>query len=310
VTEPQVSVILPCYEGERWLRRAIESVTAQTGASWELVVVDDGSSRSPKEIVQSFQDERIRLYEISHAGKGAALNRGAAESRAGLLCFLDQDDLMLPGRLCRQCAVFDDEPAAEAVYSDYERVTAGGERLGRLTSRQASGEECLRQMARGGSLISMQTLMLRKHVYETLGPFSENPDLTGMDDAEFLARLFASGVTLRYTPGVVQQWTLHEGNYSGSAAFQETRAVLLEHLENLTGRYPSIAGILPRYRYHNTCARGLYFLEKAMPREAAAEFAKMIRLRPFAWNGYYLLAKSCLKIAQAVTGAEGTASPS
>ncbi len=310
MTEPQVSVILPCYEGERWLRRAIESVTAQTGASWELVVVDDGSSLSPKEIVQSFQDERIRLYRIPHAGKGAALNRGAAESRAGLLCFLDQDDIMLPGRLCSQCAVFDDEPATEAVYSDYERVTAGGEWLSRLTSRQASGEECLRQMARGGSLVSMQTLMLRKKVFEKLGSFSEDPDLTGMDDAEFLARLFASGVTLRYHQGVVQQWTLHEGNYSGSAAFQETREVLLEHLENLADRYPSIAGILPRYRYHNTCARGLYFLEKAMPREAAAEFATMIRLRPFAWNGYYLLAKSCLKSALAVAGAAGTASPS
>ena len=65
-----------------------------------------------------------------------------------------------------------------------------------------------------------------------------------------------------------------------------------------------------RYRYHNTCARGLYFLEKSMPHEAAAEFARMIRLRPFAWNGYYLWAKSCLKKTLAVDGAAGTASPS
>lgn len=310
MTEPQVSVILPCYEGERWLRRAIASVTAQTGVSWELVLVDDGSSVSPEGIVRSFQDERIRFYRIPHAGKGAALNRGAAESRAGLLCFLDQDDIMLPGRLCRQCAVFDDDPAKEVVYSDYERVTDGGEWLDRFTSRQASGEECLRQMARGSALVSMQTLMLRKNVYERVGRFSEDPDLTGLDDAEFFARLFACGVKLRYEPGVVQQWVRHECNYSGSAAFQEAREVFLEHLETLADRYPSIAGILPRYRYHNTCARGLFFLEKSMPRKAAAEFAKMIRLRPFAWSGYYLWAKSRLKKTTAVAGAAGTTSPS
>ena len=80
---------------------------------------------------------------MSHVGKGTALNRGVAESRAGLLCFLDQDDIVLPDRLCLQVAVFDAEPAAEAVYSDYERVTNSGEWLGRFISRQASGEECL-----------------------------------------------------------------------------------------------------------------------------------------------------------------------
>ena len=111
MTEPQVSVILPCYEGERWLRRAIESVTAQTGASWELVVVDDGSSLSPKEIVQSFQDERIRLYRIAHAGKGAALNRGAAESRAASCASSTRTISCFRAGFASQVAVFDDEPA-------------------------------------------------------------------------------------------------------------------------------------------------------------------------------------------------------
>ena len=69
VTGPQVSVILPCYEGERWLRRAIESVTAQAGVFWEFVMVDDGYSVSPEGIVKSFQDERIAFTECLMSGR-------------------------------------------------------------------------------------------------------------------------------------------------------------------------------------------------------------------------------------------------
>lgn len=295
MTGPQVSVILPCYEGERWLRRAIESVTAQTGVFWELVMVDDGSSVSPEGIVKSLQDERIRFYRMTHVGKGAALNRGVAESQAGLLCFLDQDDIMLPGRLCLQVAVFDAEPATGAVYSDYERVTDSGEWLGRFISRQASGEECLRRMARGIALVSMQTLMLQKDAYDKIGGFSEDPDLTGADDGEFFTRLFASGVKLRYEPGVVQQWVRHERNYSAGAPFQEARLVFLRHLAAMAEERPQLKGVLPLFRHNTYYMRGLYYLEHAMPDKACPEFIRAIGCNPASWNAYYLLIKAWLK---------------
>jgi glycosyltransferase involved in cell wall biosynthesis len=302
--KPQISVILPFFEGGRWLGRSVPSVLAQEGLSFELLVIDDGSRSSPAERLQSFRDGRLRFIRIDHAGKGAALNCGAGEALAEILCFIDQDDVMLPGRLKKQFDGFALRPGTEAVYSDYERVRQDGRPIDRFVSRQASGEDCLQAMAEGRGLVSMQTLMIRRDAFRRIGGFSCDAALTGLDDAEFFARLFASGTSLVYVPGVVQQWTLHEGNYSGSAAFQEAREVLLEHLVNLADRYPSIAGILPRYRYHNTCARGLYFLEKSMPHEAAEEFAKMIRLRPFAWSGYYLWAKSCLKKTLAHPGTE------
>ncbi len=308
--QPEISVILPFYEGERWIRRAIQSVSVQEGVSWELVVVDDGSSMSPRETVQSFEDERIRYCRIPHAGKGTALNRGAAEAHAGLLCFIDQDDVMLSGRLERQVRAMRSHSEADAVYSDYERVFDDGRFIDRFVSRQASSMDCLRAMAVGRGLVSMQTLMIRKDAFRRIGGFSDDPALTGLDDAEFFARLFASEITLLYVPGIVQQWTLHDRNYSASAAFQQAREVLLQHLECLAGRSSSIASVLPRYRYHNACARGLYYLEHSMPREAAEEFVKMMRLRPFAWGACYLWAKSCLRKTRVVPGSAGKARPS
>lgn len=291
---PEISVILPFFEGEKWIARSVSSVLSQEGISFELVVVDDGSRVSPAEPLQSFRDDRIRLIRMRHVGKGAALNRGIAEAAANILCFIDQDDVMLPGRLKRQVDGFGRCHGADAVYSDYERVHRDGSVIDRFVSRQASGADCLRAMAEGRGLVSMQTFMIRRDACLRIGGFSCDPALTGLDDAEFFARLFAAGASLVYVPGVVQQWTLHERNYSASVAFQAAREVLLQHLEGLAGGCPEIADILPRYRYHNACARGLYYLEKSMPREAAAEFASMIRLRPLAWNGYYLWAKSRL----------------
>jgi glycosyltransferase involved in cell wall biosynthesis len=104
--KPQISVILPFFEGGRWLGRSVPSVLAQEGLSFELLVIDDGSRSTPAEQLQSLRDGRIRLIRIDHAGKGAALNCGAGEALAEILCFIDQDDVMLPmpGRVPRSTA--------------------------------------------------------------------------------------------------------------------------------------------------------------------------------------------------------------
>jgi len=310
--QTEVSVILPFYEGERWLRRAIQSVSVQTGASWELLIVDDGSTASPQEIVQSFEDERIRYCRISHAGKGTALNRGAAEAHAGLLCFIDQDDIMLSGRLERQVRAMRLHSEADAVYSDYERVFDDGRFIDRFVSRQASGEECLRAMATDLALVTMQTIMIRRDVFRRVGGFSEDPLLTGLDDAEFFARLFVSGARLRYEPGVVQQWVRHDRNYSQSGPFQEARLVLIAHLRGLAECHPQIAGVLGRFTHDVHYMRGIYFLENDRKEEALPEFLQAVRSYPLSANTYYLLLKSLILFVAAasagragVTGARG-----
>ena len=76
-----VSVILPCYDGSRWIRRAIESVLAQTCERFELVIVDDGSTDNSKEMVAShLSDEKVRYVYRRNRGFSKAVNRGIKES--------------------------------------------------------------------------------------------------------------------------------------------------------------------------------------------------------------------------------------
>jgi glycosyltransferase involved in cell wall biosynthesis len=293
--KPQVSVILPYYEGKRWLTRSVGSVYAQKGVLWELIIVDDGSKDPAEEILGTITEPRIKLLEETHGGKGKALNKGIAAASADVVCFIDQDDIMLPGRLLRQFEVFRSNPDVDVAYSDYERIYDDSRHIDCFISRQASNQNCLHEMAIGRGLVSMQTLMIRRHTVQLIGGFSEDISLTGLDDAEFMSRLFASGAHMKYEPGIVQKWVLHDRNYSQSPIFEESRLVLLEHLNILATKWPMIKKEMPYFKFHNHYMRGLYFIQKKLFTNALFEFRKTVQSRPLHWAGYYMLVKSFMR---------------
>ncbi len=113
-----VSVIIPTYNRSHFLKRAIESVIAQTFQDWELVIVDDGSKDNTEEIVTSYlTDKRIRFIKQINQGPAAARNRGISETSAEYICFLDDDDWWLPEKLHRQILFMEAHPDSGLVYT-------------------------------------------------------------------------------------------------------------------------------------------------------------------------------------------------
>jgi glycosyltransferase involved in cell wall biosynthesis len=113
--QPRVSAIVPLFDKERTVEAALRSVTAQTFADLEILVVDDGSRDSGPALVQAFPDPRVRLIRQDNAGPGAARNRGIAEAGGRYLAFLDADDEWMPGFLDRAVQYLDADPALGAV---------------------------------------------------------------------------------------------------------------------------------------------------------------------------------------------------
>lgn len=119
---PKVSVILPCYNAEKYLRQCVDSILNQTMEDLELICVDDGSSDSTLEILRSYQDAdpRVRLLTQENAGAGAARNNGLRQARGEYLSFLDADDFFEPEML------WEAVNAAEQYKADY--VVFGSDR--------------------------------------------------------------------------------------------------------------------------------------------------------------------------------------
>ena len=96
---PEISVILPVFNSEEFIGKAIESVLAQTFEDFELIIVNDGSTDSSKDIIDSFIDDRIRIISQSNQGPGAARNNAMEIAKGDYIMFLDADDWFCPDAL-------------------------------------------------------------------------------------------------------------------------------------------------------------------------------------------------------------------
>ncbi len=112
-----VSVIIPLYNKSQYVRRALESVFAQSYEDFEVVVVDDGSTDDGPEQVRQYTDSRLTLVHQANAGPGAARNRGISESKGELLTFLDADDEWMPWFLESSMAKLKNNPCCDLIAS-------------------------------------------------------------------------------------------------------------------------------------------------------------------------------------------------
>lgn len=116
---------MPVWNGEKYLRAAVDSILNQTFTDLELIVIDDGSTDATPEILRSYSDPRLRVHRLDHAGIVVALNHGLAEARADWVARLDADDVSRPHRLGTQWAALARKPGAVLCHSDVDFVGEG-----------------------------------------------------------------------------------------------------------------------------------------------------------------------------------------
>jgi glycosyltransferase involved in cell wall biosynthesis len=122
--DPQISVLMPVYQAERYLEEAVESILTQSFDDFELIVLDDGSTDTSPRILSALglRDDRVRVRRAEHIGLVGQLNQGIAEARGVFIARMDADDVAHPERLERQLAYLKAHPDCVAVGTGVDEV--------------------------------------------------------------------------------------------------------------------------------------------------------------------------------------------
>jgi glycosyltransferase involved in cell wall biosynthesis len=192
------SVIIPCYNAERWIDEAIQSALDQTHPSVEVIVVDDGSSDASWKKIQKFGN-RIIAETGPNRGGSAARNRGFVLARGDYIQFLDADDYLLPEKIARQVA-FLEASGADVVYGDWRHQRHEPDGSVRLENVAVSGE-------RGDVLTALLAnwwvapcaLLFRREIVQRCGGWDES--LAVAQDTDFFISIAMAGAKIAYQPG-------------------------------------------------------------------------------------------------------------
>jgi hypothetical protein len=191
-SEVTISVIIPVFNGAETIAETLDSVLAQTWQSWEIVVVNDGSTDATQAILEHYQQthptlgDRFRVLNFTNSGVSLSRNRGVAVARGEYIAFLDGDDLWTPQKLERQWQALQDTPEADVAYSFTAWIDLEGNPLpGGITKKHSGNvyEALLCQDFIG----SGSNPLIRRSTLAGVGEFA--PDLHSAEDWDLWLRL-------------------------------------------------------------------------------------------------------------------------
>lgn len=225
--QPRVSVILPCYNGEVYLREAVQSILDQTLADFELIVVDDGSTDSSPAILRNMAggDARIRVVTQPNGGIVAALNAAIEHARGQYIARMDADDVSFPERLAFQASYLDQHP---------DIVLVGGYAVGDrnptpASTRTTGGRHASTDLSVFPPRIAVSMhplIMMRAAALRAMGGYRS--DYRHAEDYDLFIRASAHG-RIENPPVDVLFYRRHEGAISiGNVEEQERSAVRAE----------------------------------------------------------------------------------
>lgn len=222
MSKKTVSVIIPCYNGARFLAEAIESVLVQIYPAFEIIVVDDGSTDDTAKVAARYSG--VRYIRQENQGLSAARNHGAQESHSHYLVFLDHDDRLLPDALEIGVECFDAHLECGFVFGLCRLISGDGSLLPSEKIQKANYQDhaSYEMQLSGRSLVPPSTAMFRRLIFNAVGGF----DLKLYRSQDYEIYLHISRLFPIYCHNqVIVEYRLHQNNMSLST-MNEFEAVL------------------------------------------------------------------------------------
>ncbi len=201
--EPLVSVIIPSYNGARYIRETLESVLGQTYTPLEIIVVDDGSTDATAALVKGIAP-RVTLITQARQGHPATRNRGVSAASGRFLSFLDHDDVWTPSKIEAQMNCFRREPSLDLVFGHIQNfftpeMTDAETRLVRVPLHPLPG-------------LLQGAMLATRGAFDRVGPFCEQRDMG--DFLDWYGRAMLLGLKTEMLPDTVLRRRIHATNYN------------------------------------------------------------------------------------------------
>lgn len=276
----KVSVILPVYNGARFVREAIDSVLAQSYRGYEVVIVNDGSLDDSEAVIRPYLDRpNFKYVAQSNQGVAAARNAGIALAEGELLTLLDQDDLWVPEKLSMQVRYMDEHPEVGLLHTRVGFVDAQSRAMDQVAGwvSECSGW-CTEKLLQGNPIAPL-TAMFRRSCVDAVGAFDSGCEPA--DDWDLWLRI-SRHAQLGFLDVVTGLYRYHESNASKNVLRMKLAEIRV--VEGFLGREGSVASRRERQvaelKLGKFCLRASQLLREAgRDAEALALERRRFRLR-------------------------------
>ena len=231
-----VSVVIPVFNGERFLREAVESVLAQKHSPLEVIIVDDGSTDNTATVARNLP-ETVRYLHQTNQGPAAARNRGIEQAQGALIAFADADDLWPPAKLELQLPYLIKDPAIEIIMGRIQQV---------LLSETVDGQTRAEESGDPAFSVNLGCAVIRKSVFDRVGLFDET--MRYSEDVDWFMRAREAGAAITTIDAVTLFYRQHEQNMTRGKSTSELNVLKalkksLDRRRERTGSASALPGI-------------------------------------------------------------------
>ncbi len=290
MSTPNVSVIIPVYNSEKYIEETLKSVFAQSYKDFEVIVVDDGSTDNTAKVLSGYKDKLIYIRK-ENEGISIARNTGIAHALGKYVAFIDHDDIWYPEKLGEQITLLEYNRNAHLCFSDAYLIDEKGKRNGRLFNICPPFKGMVFKQLLMGNFIPILTAVVRKEILKETGLF--DPEYKMVEDWDFFIRV-AKQYPVIFIDSPLAGYRVHTGSFSAK------RDIMLKELISVIDNY---AGLVDRNTMNRLKAKNrnfqfelgiAYLCKETGHHEGREYFLKRIKEARFYFSFYLGLALSYL----------------